>query len=74
MPHPIPQPDQAPARRRFLARLTAATAALGAAAGAWPLLASLAPAADTLAQDETVLDLAGRPRYGPARFALAVPP
>jgi ubiquinol-cytochrome c reductase iron-sulfur subunit len=59
MPHPIPQPDQVPARRRFLARLTAATAALGAAASAWPLLASLAPAADTLAQDETVFDLAG---------------
>lgn len=51
--------DQAPSRRGLLFRLTAATAALGAGAAAWPLLASLAPAADTLAQGETLLDLAG---------------
>lgn len=45
------------ARREFLIAATAAVATTGAAVSAWPFIASMNPAADTLAMGSTEVDL-----------------
>jgi ubiquinol-cytochrome c reductase iron-sulfur subunit len=51
--------DDEGTRRDFLYLLTGATAAVGAAALAWPLVDSMNPAADVLALAATEVDLSG---------------
>jgi ubiquinol-cytochrome c reductase iron-sulfur subunit len=55
--HPAPPPHEGAdgtTRRDFLTMLALASAAVGAAAAAWPFIDSMEPAADTLAAGEPI--------------------